>query len=81
MDDTNARLKTLIADLFRCDVSELSDRTGPGDIPGWDSLGHITLMLEIQKQFGSHVPVEDAIDVESIADLETILKRLHGAAA
>ncbi|MFN8060133.1 MAG: acyl carrier protein [Vicinamibacterales bacterium] len=79
MESLNARLKALIANLFKCDVSDLTDDTGPGDIPGWDSLGHVTLMTEIQKQFGSHVPVEDAIEVESIADLEAILVRLEAA--
>jgi len=80
MDVMTAKLKQLIADLFRCDVSDLTDTTGPGDIPGWDSLGHVMLMAEVQKQFGSHVPVEEAIDVESIADLAAILKRLQSPA-
>jgi len=71
----------LVADLFKCDVSELTEQTGPGDIPGWDSLGHVALMSEIQKQFGHHVPVEDAIEVESIADLADILKRAQGTAS
>ena len=74
----NNKLKSLIADLFKCDVSDLTDDTGPGDIPGWDSLGHVTLMAEIQKQLGTHVPVEDAIEVESIADLASILEQLQG---
>lgn len=75
--DTNARLKTLIAGLFKCDVAQLTDSVGPGDVPGWDSLGHVMLMAEIQKQFGKHVPIEDAIDVESIADLVAVLDRLE----
>jgi acyl carrier protein len=74
---TNVRLKELIANLFKCDVASLADTTGPGDIPGWDSLGHVTLMAEVQKVFGKHVPVEDAIEVESIADLTAVLDRLE----
>ena len=76
MDDVKSRLKLLMAGLFKCDVADLTDATGPGEIPGWDSLGHVLLMTEIQKQFGTHVPVEDAIEVGSIADLVTILERL-----
>lgn len=75
--DTKARLKELMAALFKCDVAQLTDEVGPGEVPGWDSLGHVTLMAEIQKQFGKHVPVEDAIEVESIADLVTILDRIQ----
>ncbi len=79
-DETRDRLRRLMAELFKCDLSELTDSTGPGDIPGWDSLGHVALMAEIQKQFGTHVPVEDAIEVESIADLVAILERLQKCA-
>jgi acyl carrier protein len=81
MTETSTRLKTLMAGLFKCEIAQLTDSTGPGDIPGWDSLGHVMLMTEIQKQFGTHVPVEDAIEVESIADLVTILERLEAHSA
>ena len=73
--DTSARLKTLIGDLFNCDPSRLSDEAGPGQVPGWDSLGHVTLIAAVQKEFGKEVPIEDAIEIESIADLVRILER------
>jgi acyl carrier protein len=79
MSETNARLKHLIAELFKCDQSEITNDTGPGDIPGWDSLGHVTLMTEIQRRFGMHVPIEEAIEVESVSDLTRILERLQGS--
>ena len=73
--DTNARLKALIADLFKCDPLQLRDDAGPGQVPGWDSLGHVTLIAAVQKEFGKEVPIEDAIEIESIADLVRILER------
>ena len=79
--DVSTKLKQLIAHLFKVSEDELTDDVGPGDIPGWDSLGHVTLMVEIQKQFGTHVPVEDAIEVESIRDIVVLLERLAGSAA
>ncbi len=81
MEHTTTKLTQLIADLFKCDLTDLTNQTGPGDIPGWDSLGHVILMSAIQKEFGQHVPIEDAIEVTSIADLQAILDRLEGAAA
>jgi acyl carrier protein len=77
--DTNSRLKALIASLFTCDVAQLTDDVGPGDIPGWDSLGHVTLMAAIRQEFGADVPVEEAIEVESIADLAAILDRIEAS--
>ena len=73
MSDTEIELKTLMADLFHCNESELSNETGPGDINGWDSLGHVSLMSEIQSRFGKHIPVEDAIEIESFADIVVLL--------
>ena len=81
MEQTSTMLKQLISGLFKCRLTDLTDETGPGDIPGWDSLGHVMLMAAIQREFGQHVPVEDAIEVTSIADLQAILDRLKGAAA
>ncbi|MCA9246771.1 MAG: acyl carrier protein [Planctomycetales bacterium] len=74
------KLFDVIAELFKVEVQQLSDDTGPGDLPAWDSLGHVALMARIQERFGTHIPVEDAIEVESIADLLEILERLTGEA-
>jgi acyl carrier protein len=81
VDDTNLKLKQLIAGLFKCGVDDLSEATGPGDIPGWDSLGHVMLMAAVDREFGRHIPIEDAIEIASIADLASLLKRVDGAAA
>ncbi|MGC1273699.1 MAG: acyl carrier protein [Planctomycetaceae bacterium] len=72
------RLKRLMADLFRCEEAEIADSTGPGDLPGWDSLGHVSLMTELQREFGVHVPIEDALDVESFEGLVLVVERLLG---
>lgn len=79
MSDTATQLKKLLADLFQCSDSDLSDDTGPGDIKGWDSLGHVLLMTEIQTRFGKHIPVEDAIEIESIADIVMLIDNTEAA--
>ena len=71
--DTRERLKNLIAEIFKCDPATLTDDVGPGQVPGWDSLGHVTLIAALQKEFGREISLEDAIDVESIADLVRVL--------
>ena len=76
MDELRDRLIGLMANLFECQQDELSGDVGPGDVAGWDSLGHVSLMAEIQTQFGAHIPIEDAIEVESIDDIVDILTSL-----
>ncbi len=41
-----------------------------GATPGWDSLGHMTVVLELEREFGVRVPVTriaELTDVETIA--------------
>lgn len=73
MSSLNQELKALIANLFECDINELTDDIGPGEVEGWDSLGHVSLMAEILDQMNVHIAVEDAIEVESIADIERLI--------
>lgn len=79
MSDTATELRKLMADLFQCGESELLDDTGPGDVNGWDSLGHVSLMSEIQTKFGKHIPVEDAIEIESFADIVVLLDNVEAS--
>ncbi len=79
MSDTATQLRKLMIDLFQCEESELTDDTGPGDINGWDSLGHVSLMAEIQTRFGKHIPVEDAIEIESIAGIIHLLDNIEAS--
>lgn len=47
---------------------------GPGDIPGWDSLGMIELFAEIERSYKISIPLRAMADIESINDLYSILE-------
>ena len=45
-----------------------------GMTPGWDSLGHMTVVLELEREFGLRVPVTriaELTDVDAIARMVT----------
>ena len=52
----------------------LEDGLGPGDLPGWDSLGWIKIMGLIEERSGVELPLDRLADAASIADLKSILK-------
>jgi acyl carrier protein len=40
-----------------------------GSTPGWDSLGHMTVVLELEREFGIRIPVtriSELVDAEAI---------------
>jgi acyl carrier protein len=42
-----------------------------GMTPGWDSLGHMTVILEVEREFGMRVPVTR---IAELTDVESILR-------
>lgn len=54
---------------------KLSGQTGPGDIPGWDSLGHINLMSVLESEFQITLDINEIVSLESINDIKKILMK------
>ena len=69
MMSTKDRLMQLVARLFQVDVEDLTLDLRPGDLPRWDSLGHISLIEEVQKEFDTEIPLEVGLGIESLHDL------------
>ena len=71
-----AELDRIIRKVFKLTGEVVvSDDMGPGDLPGWDSLGTIQLFNEMEKTFGFSIALADMAAVACIADLRKILKR------
>jgi acyl carrier protein len=46
------RLTGIFRRLFSLPTLVLRDDLTARDVPGWDSLNHVTLMIEIEREFG-----------------------------
>jgi len=56
------RLAEIAAGVFGCTAARFTDRTTAADIPGWDSLNHVKLLVAIEEAFGVRFGVEDLAD-------------------
>ena len=52
MKDTLSRVISIIAQTLRVSEKDLSIEVGVGDLPDWDSLGHINVISAIEEDFG-----------------------------
>lgn len=52
MDTLNERLLELMREQFDDDTLEVGDSTTAADVPGWDSLAHVNLIIAVEKAFG-----------------------------
>ena len=78
MDETElkATIWTLLARTFDVPVNAIHDELRRGELERWDSLGHLELMEQIQRHLEIEISPEQALDVESVADVIRIVTEI-----
>ncbi len=66
-----------LADLFEYPVDKVRVNSLRREIPGWDSLGMLSLMAGLDERFNIHMTDKDIGTLQSVADVLSIL-RLNG---
>lgn len=47
----------------------ITEDTIISDVPDWDSLAHIMIIGTLEEQFGIEIPLDQAIEIASVAEL------------
>ncbi len=63
-----SRLKEVFKDVFDREV-DLKDETTAADVPGWDSLNHITLIGTVEDEFDVKFPMKDVVLMKNVGEL------------
>lgn len=50
--ETRAKLQQILQTVLDDDTIEVRDDLSAGDIPGWDSLAHLNIVITVEKAFG-----------------------------
>jgi acyl carrier protein len=66
--------RALIAEVLRRDAAIASDETPITNVEGWDSLKGVRLILRIEEIVGRELSEEDIEGIQSVADVDRILK-------
>jgi acyl carrier protein len=67
-------VRQILSELFGVAYESIRDDTGPGDIAQWDSLGHIQVLEALNDRMDGEIPLEQAIEARTVADLVALLK-------
>ena len=62
-----------VADIMEVEVSEINMET-PYKEGKWDSLMMLTLVMELEAEYGVSIPVESLENVKTLADLYEFVK-------
>lgn len=75
---TAADALAMLSQLFEEPVENLSPEVLREEIPGWDSMGALILMAELDERFGIELTAGESREMVRVEDLLNYLRR-HGA--
>jgi acyl carrier protein len=68
------RVKQTISMLFNIDAASLSPQSSGDDVPAWDSMGQLMLILELEQQFAIEIPPERGAQLTTIGKIVSFLE-------
>jgi acyl carrier protein len=67
------QLQELFRSALNNDQIELSDKMTAGDVPGWDSVAHINIMVNIEQTFGVQFTGNQLAEFKNVGELKKFL--------
>ncbi len=68
-------VKRLVLSTLRIEERDYSEDLAAGDIPQWDSLAHVNLIMAVEREFRVAFEVGDAVEIETVGDLIDAVRR------
>jgi acyl carrier protein len=66
-------LKTAILGALKLDDWELAESTVAAEVPGWDSLSHVNVVLAVEKQFGVRFSNVEVLRLTNVGELQRLV--------
>jgi len=71
-------LNAIFRDVFNDDSLTLTPATTAADVPGWDSLTHVTLTVSVEAHFGIKFRAAELEELHNIGDFVHAIARKKG---
>lgn len=77
-DEVHPKLTGVFQDVFDDDDLAPTPSTTAADVPGWDSLGHIRLMLAVEKKFKIKFKASEVSSLKNVGELAELVAKKSG---
>lgn len=71
----DAELSRVILAALRLKSFPLKKGTRSFEVPGWDSLSHVTVIMAVEDAYNLRFNTGDIVALQSVGDLEQLVKR------
>ncbi|MYM29573.1 acyl carrier protein [Duganella sacchari] len=69
-------LKQVMATMLNVDAATINEDSSMDNVPNWDSLRHMNLVLALEEEFKVSIPDEDAGNITSYKLIKLVLNDL-----
>lgn len=73
--DIRPTLNSVFQRVFEDDDLIIRDEMTAADVPQWDSLAHINLIVEIEEEFGLQFTVGDIVGLKNVGEMIQLIER------
>jgi acyl carrier protein len=74
--EIHQKLTAVFRDVFDDPALEISDATTARDVPGWDSIMHVNLIVAVEEAFDTSFTTKDVKALSNVGDfIQLIVKR------
>jgi acyl carrier protein len=75
MTEIHQKLTAVFRDIFDNPALEISEATTANDIPEWDSIMHVNLIVAVEKAFGISFSTRDVKSLANVGDLMGLIAK------
>ena len=77
-NNSDLQIKQVAAGVLGVPVQKLTDETSQQTIPSWDSLTHLKLVMELEKEFNIAFNTEEVFAIDTIGKIcESVKKHIR----
>lgn len=70
-----SRLTPIFRDVFNDDALVVSEGMTAADVPTWDSLSNINMIIAVEKSFGVTFSIKDVRSLKNVGELLALIKK------
>ena len=65
----NERVRQVISAAFGVPLEQVPPQAAVGTVDGWDSMGHVALIGELERAFGTAITLDEAMNLTSVEQI------------
>lgn len=74
MSKIKEKVLEIIQDQFKPDI-QINTETQPSDVDGWNSLGHLQLIVRLEQELNLSFELDELIEMQSVGDIVRIVEQ------